>query len=300
MSAGPALLPNTVNKKYIFNSVALSQAAHQGSKFTGPLMILIILWITGMEDWVFFASAGLYAVGLILVLNIKTYSKGELISGPGFQTTIQNMVAGISYIYKNPLILALVLFVVAHCGLTMSFESLFPVISRDTLGMEPGAGFMAGFGYLMVAFGGPAFLTIVSIGGISSDKLKGRLILILGILSGITPIILGMSTNLPMAMLAAAGMGSSQAGFMALTQGMMQTLTPDAIRGRVMSIYSWHILGFMATFNLINGSITVVTPLTASLILGLGGISFLILTAISFSNKSMRMIYKGKYQPEIK
>ena len=109
-----------------------------------------------------------------------------------------------------------------------------------------------------------------------------------------------MSTNLPMAMLAAAGMGSSQAGFMALTQGMMQTLTPDAIRGRVMSIYSWHILGFMATFNLINGSITVVTPLTASLILGLGGISFLILTAISFSNKSMRMIYKGKYQPEIK
>jgi MFS family permease len=300
MSAGPALLPNTVDKKHIFNSVTLSQAAHQGSKFTGPLLILIILWVTGLEDWVFFASAVLYLIGMILVLNVRTYSTGKVMSGSGFNIIIQNMVAGISYIYKNHIVIALVLFVVAHCALTMSFESLFPVISRDTLGMEPGAGFMTGFGYLMVAFGGAAFLTIVSIGGIRTDKSKGRLLLMLGILSGITPIILGTAHNLPIAMLAAAGMGSSQAGFMALSQGMMQTLTPDSIRGRVMSIYSWHLLGFMATFNLINGSIIVVTPLTVSLILGLGGTTFIILTAISLSNLSMRLIYKGKYQPAIK
>ena len=50
----------------------------------------------------------------------------------------RNLAAGLSYMYRNPLILSLVLLVVAHCGMTMSFESLLPVLSRDKL--EVGSG----------------------------------------------------------------------------------------------------------------------------------------------------------------
>ncbi len=296
MPAAQALLANTVPKERIFNGVALFQAAQHGSRFLGPLLILLTLWITGREDWVFFVSAGLYAIGLVLVLSIRTRSRGVLISGAGVGSTVRNMVAGLSYIYRSPTVLSLMILVVAHCALTMSFESLFPVLSRDKLGMAPGAGFMAGFGYMMVAYGGTAFLAAMGLAGIRSERLKGRLFLALAVASSISPFALGLSPNLGLAVLSVAAMGASQAGFMTLSQGMLQTMAPDATRGRIMSVYSWHILGFMATFNLINGTLAAVTPLTASLILVTGAVGFLIVIASSLGRASMRQIYGGQYQ----
>ena len=295
MPAAQALLPNTVPKERVFNAVALFQAAQHGSRFLGPLLILIPLWITGMDQWAFVVAVLLYALGLGLVLNIRTTSRGVLAAGEGIRVTTRNMLAGLAHIYRSPLVLSLVLVVVAHCGLTMSFESLFPVLSRDKLGMEPGAGFMAGFGYLMVAFGAAAFVMAVWLAGVATERSRGLWLFALALVSGAAPIGLGLSSNLGFAMLAVAAMGASQAGFMTLSQGMLQTMTPDAVRGRVMSIYNWHILGFMASFNLVNGTLAAVTPLTASLILAIGGTGFLAVVVGSLAMGSMRRIYNGQY-----
>ena len=291
MAAGQALLANTVPRERLFNAVALYQSAQHGSRFVGPFLILLMLWTTGREDWVFFVCAGLYAVGLGLILSIRTASRGVVLAGRGTGVAFRNLAAGVSYMYRRPLVLALVLLVVAHCGLTMSFESLFPVLSRDKLGMQPGAGFLTGFSYLMVAFGGAALVVTMGLAGIQSERLRGRLFLWLGVLSGVTPVALGLSPNLPLAMLSAAAMGASQAGFMAISHGMLQSMTPDAIRGRVMSVYSWHMQGFMASFNLVNGTLAALAGLTASIILGAGGILFILVMAASFARAPLRHLY---------
>jgi len=56
------------------------------------------------------------------------------------------MAAGLQFIYRHPLVVSLVLLVVAHCGMTMSFESLFPVLTRDKLGSAEGVGILGGDG----------------------------------------------------------------------------------------------------------------------------------------------------------
>ena len=291
MPSSQALLANTVPKESIFNAVSLYQATQHGSRFVGPFLILVVLWATGHQDWVFFLCAGLYGAGLGMVLTITTASRGVVEEGEGLKVILVNLAAGLSYMYNNRLVLSLILLVVVHCGMTMSFESLFPVLSRNKLGMEGGAGIMGGASYLMVGYGAAALVTAVALAGVRSDHIRGRLFFWLAVLSGITPLALGLSPNLQVAMLSAAAMGFAQGGFMTLSHAMLQGIVPDGIRGRLMGVYSWHTQGFMASFNLVNASLAGATALSAPLILSAGGIAFVFVVALSLARVPLRQLY---------
>ncbi len=290
MPSAQALLANLVPKAGILNAVSLYQATQQGSRFVGPFLILVVLWITGQEDWVFFLCAALYCSGLFLILRIRTRSTGVVEKGAGPRVILRNMTAGLQFMYHHALIVSIVLLVVAHCAMTMSFESLFPVLSRDKLGMED-ASIMGGTSYLMVGYGATALVTSFALAGVQSERIKGRTYLVMAVLSGLTPIGLALAPNMPLAVLATAGMGLSQGGFMTLSHAMVQTIAPDAIRGRLLGVYGWHIQGFMATFNLVNGTLAGFTGLTAAIVLGAGGVGFLIMLTLSMGRLPLRQLY---------
>ena len=296
MPAVSALLANTVPRERLFNAVALQQATLQGARFVGPFLVLLMLWVTAPwvtdnQDWVFFLATTLYVLALGFALKIRTSSRGVVEAGWGAGMVFRNVVVGLSYMYRHPLLLSLILMVVAHCAMTMSFESLFPALATDQLGMEPGAGTLAGFGFLMVAYGAPAMVTSLALAGVRGERTRGRLYLWLGVLSGLSPVALALSPNLALVILSVAVMGASQSGFMTLSGGMVQSLAPDAIRGRLMSVHGWHIQGFMASFNLVNGTLAAITALSAASILGAGGILFVIVMAGSFARVPLRQVY---------
>ena len=298
MPAAQALLPNTVDKERILNAVSLYQATTQGSRFVGPFMILVMLWVTGPwlsnnQDWVFFVCVGLYAVGLALILNMRTTSRGVVEVGKGLSVVARNLTAGFSYMYHNPLILSITLLVVAHCGMVMSFESLLPVLSRDKLGMSGSVGMLGGSSYLLSAYGAAALVTALVLAGIRGDRSRGQLLFWLGVISGLAPIALAVSPIASLALLSAAAMGASQGGFMTLSQAMIQTIVPDAIRGRLMGVYTWHILAFMASFNLVNGALSSIDGVAASMILGVGGAAFVWVMVVSFARIPLRRLYAG-------
>ena len=302
MPATQALLANTVPRERLFNAVALNQAAMQGSRFVGALLLILVLWstapwVTNNQDWVFFLSTVLYVGALGLILNIRTASSGVVEAGQGIGVVYRNFVGGLSFIFHHRLMLAVFLLAVAHCAFTMAFESLLPAISVGKLGMKFDAGIFVGFAYLMLGLGLGGLVTSLFLAGVQSERVKGQLFLWLGVLSGLTPIALVISPNLPVAMLSVVGMGVSQGGFMTLGSGMFQTLAPDEARGRVMALFTWHTQGFIATLNLINGLLSALTALTIPLLLGGGGILFVIVMAGSFSVVSLRQLY-GRGVPE--
>lgn len=291
MPAAQALLPNTLPKEHLFNAMSLYGATQHGSRFVGPFLILVVLWLTGRQDWVFFLCTALYALGLVFIFRIRTASTGVTNSGTGLGAIYANLGQGLKYMYRNPLVMSLVLLVVAHCGMTMSFESLLPVLSRDKLGLDTGAKILGGASYLMVGYGAAALVTALALAGVRSESVRGRLFLWMAVFSALTPVALAMSPNLPLAMLSAASMGVSQGGFMVISGAMLQATAPDAIRGRVMGVYNWHILGFMASFNLINGTLAELTSFTAPLILGAGGLAFLVVVTLSLGRIPLRQLY---------
>ncbi len=291
MPAAQALLANMVPRERLLNAVALYQATFHGSRFVGPFLILVVLWATGHQDWVFFLCAGLYVLGFTTILTVKTASRGAMQAGKFREMFLGNLMAGLSYMYRHPLILSLVLLVVAHCGMTMSFESLFPVFAQDKLNMEGSAAVLNGFSYLMVAFGVAALVAALMLAGVRSEAARGRWLLGLGVFSGASAVALAMSPNLSLAILSAAAMGFAQGGFMTLSHAMLQIIAPDEIRGRMLGVYSWHTNGTMAGFNLVNGALAGLTGLSAPLILGAGGLGFLIIMTLSFGRVPLRQLY---------
>ena len=281
MPASQALIPNLVPRRLLLNGIALNQAAGHGSRLVGPAAIAPLLAI-GVAPALFLCS-GLYLVGFVQVLRIRTASTGRIDPGKSLAT---NFMAGVTYLYSTPVLLAIVLLALFHCGLTMSFESLLPVLSTQQLQAEG-----AGFCYMMMAVGAGALVSVFLLAGLSNNVSKGRLLLNLGVLSGLSPVVLAAAVNMPMALLGAAAMGATQAGFMTLTHTMIQTIVPDGVRGRVGAIYSVHIGGMMAIANLYNGVLA--DYIDAPLVLGIGGVGFIAVMLATWFMGVFRRIYAG-------
>ena len=295
MPVGQALVPNLVPKEKLLNAIALNQATMHGSRLLGPLTILPLLEGTRIE-WAFFACSLFYVISLVQALRIRTSSTGTMDNRKGF---FSNFGQGIHYVYRHPILKLIVIMAFFHCGFTMSFEAVLPVLSVERFNATGGGD----FSLMTMSIGGGALLSLIWLSGVTSETTKGKLFLNLGVLSGLAPILLAFSPNIYFAIGSAALMGASQAGYMTITHTMIQLATDDSVRGRVGAIYSVHIGGIMATMNLANGAMSdlnflridlfdgLKVLLPADTMLTIGGILFIVSVFISWFIISMRKIY---------
>jgi MFS family permease len=131
----------------------------------------------------------------------------------------------------------------------------------------------------------------LALGRVGNQAIRGQLFLWLGFSSGLMPMVLGFTHTLPTAMIASALTGASTAAFMTLSQSVIQSLAPDGIRGRIISANTWHVQGAMAGFNAVNGMLMDLPWMTASLLLWVTGMLFVIIMLVSLGMPHPRTIY---------
>ena len=277
-TAAQSLSPNLVDRERLPNAVALNEAMQQGSRLFGPIILLMvavtvgsasltnegepllslgsILLTLGTSAIVFWACAAFYLVALISSLNIRTVSSGVIDRRRSFWA---NTAAGFAYSYSTPLVFGIILMALAHCVLVMSFESMLPPLALEKLAPVDSNGnrvFNQNDVYaLMAALGLGALMSSIFVGGIVSHLNRGRVFLLLGFTSSLTPIGLGLSAQTGISIFAAVLMGLGTSGFMTITHTIIHSVVPDEIRGRVASVYSMHVGGSMAFANLLYGSL---------------------------------------------
>ena len=275
-----SLVANLVPRDLMINAYALNSATFHASRLVGPGLIAPLL-ATVEPGWVFAACNVPFILSLVLVLGISTVSTGAMEASKGF---ISNLIAGFSYVYRRPALTMIVLLITFHCGLTMSFEALLPVLSDERFGWGG-----SGVGYLMMAVGAGAMVSSIYLAGIRSERYRGRLLLIAGVLSALAPLALAVAPNMAIGMLAASAMGATQTAYMVITLTMMQSMVPDAVRGRISSIYIIHAGGIMSFANLGNGGLAELAD--PFWLLSIGGLAFLVVTLTSGAGPTMRRIY---------
>ena len=275
-----ALVPNLVSKEHLLNAIALNQATQQGARMTGALAIMPLLGIVNIEA-AFWACSSFYLVGFLHVSKVKTRSTGVINQNQGFLT---NLFEGFVYVYKRPILRSIILIVLAHCALTMSYEALLPAISEDKLNAGS-----VGTSYLMAGVGAGALLSSLFIAGVRSNSTRGKLYLLFALTSGLGPILLAWSGYWGLSVVATIYMGINQAGFMTISHTIIQSITEDRVRGRVAGVYSVHIGGSMAVTNWINGAIADV--FSASAVMVVGGLIFFVVVVISLGSTSLRELY---------
>lgn len=275
-----SLVANLVPRDLMVNAYALNSATFHASRLVGAGLIAPLL--AAVEPgWVFAACNAPFVLSLMLVFNIQTVSSGAMEATRGF---LFNMVAGFKYVYQRPALTMIVLLITFHCGLTMSFEALLPVLSDERFGWGG-----SGVGYLMMAVGAGAMVSSVYIAGIRTERLRGKLLLVSGVLSSFAPLALAFAPNMAVGMLATGAMGATQTGYMVITLTMMQSMVPDSVRGRISSIYIIHAGGVMSFANFGNGALAeLFDPFW---LLTIGGLAFLAVTLASGLGPTMRRIY---------
>ena len=286
MTITQSLIPNLLPEDRLLNGIALNQATQQGSRLVGPIAIIPLLELFGMGA-AFWMCSAFYLVGLIQVQRIATRSTGEIDRRRGF---FQNLVAGFEYVYGQPQLLAMVLLVLAHCSLVMSYEAILPGISVEKLGS--GA---IGVSYLMGAVGGGALVASIFIAGVHSVKIRGYLFLLFGMTSALGPIIMALTTVPWLSVLAAVSMGVNQSGFMTISHAIIQSMTDDRVRGRVSGVYSMHVGGSMAVSNWL--SAVVADVFNASLVMAVGGLLLIVVIVVSVGVGPLRRLYFPRVVP---
>ena len=240
-----ALVPNLVSKEDLLNAIAFNNISLQGSRFIGGISVLLLGRVSEESIGIAFAAAAIgYTVATVLVLTIRTASSGEIARGDSIFTVFT---AGIVYAWRTPTVGLMLLFVAFHCGLTMGFESILPVHGADVWGTDSAlAAFLALFG-LGAVFG------VMIVAGIRSERTKGIALLVVSAGSSVGVILLGLAPSLSLGLAGAFIMGLTQAPFMSLSITYIQSVVPDAIRGRVSSLFAMSALSLMATVNAVFG-----------------------------------------------
>ncbi len=284
-----ALVPNQVPQENLLNAITLNAATRHGARFFGLLIAAPLLAVPSISvAGVLVLSALLAGISTLMMARVRTVSSGEGRVGQGMVgSALGDMWDGLVYIYTNKAIALIVILVAIHCALVMSFESIMPVFSREKLGASDGSI----LGYLVMGFGAGSLVGTMLLAGVRSERTKGKLLIWTSLFSGLTPMLLAVSLNVPMGVLASIGMGLSQATMMALTSTYIQTLAPDRLRGRISSLYILHAGGIMAFANLGYG--IAADYISAPPILFVTGILFVIVViAIAVGQPIVRQIYR--------
>ena len=286
MTTASALIPNLVSKEHLMNAIALNQATQQGARMVGALAIVPLLGFVNIES-AFWLCSGFYLLGFFQVSKVKTRSTGVINKSQSF---LANLFEGFVYVYQRPLIMSMVLLVLAHCALTMSYESLLPAISEEKLGAGS-----VGASYLIAGIGGGALLASIFMAGVRSQSMRGKLFIIFAFSSGLGPLLLALSDSPTLSIAATVIMGINQAGFMTISHTIIQSLTEDHVRGRVSGVYSVHVGGSMAVTNLANAAIADI--FNASAVLVVGGLIFVVIVFFSLGSGSLRKLYFSNDAP---
>ena len=280
-----ALIPNQVPREDLLNAIVLNGATRHGARFFGVLVAAPMLAADSVGvDGVLVLSAVFQVLGLIQMARVRTRSTGQTSPERGM---LRNMLEGLVYIYTHQTMALFVLLVAFHCALVMSFESILPVLSRESLGATDGSV----FGYLFMAFGAGALVGMFALAAVRDDRRKGQLLLWTGLASGVSPMLLAISQTVAVGVLFAAAMGAAQATFMALTNAYVQTIVPDGLRSRISSLYILHAGGIMAFANLGYGFMADVFSAPPILIVT-GALFVIVLLGLGSGQPILRRVYR--------
>jgi hypothetical protein len=141
---------------------------------------------------------------------------------------------------------------------------------------------------MMIGFG--ALIASIALAPVRGHGTLGHLFLVSAVVSSFGNIILGVSAVLQFALVSTVVIGISHAAFMTIATIMIQSVSPDYLRGRITSIYLIHAGGLMSFSYFANGVLA--DMYEPSRILTIGGIAFLIVVVGSWVIQAPRLIYK--------
>ncbi len=229
-----SLIFDLVGKDDLMNAIALNSSAFNAARIIGPAIGGILIGGIGIAACFFLNGVSYVAViAGLLAMRLPAWSPPPL-AGDG----LARFREGARFILGDRATRALVLNTALLSIFGFPYLVLMPVFARDIL--HVGA---AGLGFLMASVGIGAVVAAPGVAVFGPRLPKGRLLIWGGPVFGLAVAAFALTPWVPLAVAILVVSGGAMIANNAVTNTLLQTIVPDALRGRVMGAYAFVFVG---------------------------------------------------------
>ncbi len=233
LPANRAFVVELVGREDLPNAVALSFSLSTLARIVGPGLAGIIIAASSVT-MLFLINALSFLpviVALALIKGSALYSQTLRPAGAdGRQNTWQSLREGLDYVWKTPAVILMVVVVGLVLLFGSNFSVLLPLFATDLL--HVGA---KGFGFLSSALSVGALLSTLWLAW-SNRPPTIRHVLIGMLVFAVLEALFAIARIYPLSLLLIASVGFTENAFAARALTTLQTIAPDHLTGRVMSV----------------------------------------------------------------
>ncbi|MBE0698081.1 MAG: MFS transporter [Anaerolineaceae bacterium] len=256
--ARQSFVVDLVGREDMVNAIALNSMMFNGARVIGPAMGGFLLAWLG-SSWCFLINviSFLAVIASLLAMQVPPHKALNQLVNP-----LKQFGQGLVYARNQPEIRGLLLLAVVFSVFGMSYSALLPAFVDQVLHADA-----SGYGIINALVGAGAVFAALYIAYFATTHLRGRLILIANLAY---PLVLGVfafNTGFPVAVFLAFVLGF---GFMIQANSMnslLQLKVDDAMRGRVMGLFTLSFFGLSPFGSLGAGALAEHLPISLTIAL---------------------------------
>jgi MFS family permease len=232
-TARQAFTIELVGRDDLMNAIALDSMVFNGSRIVGPATAGALVAAIGEAPAFLYNGLSFLAVIVgLLLMRLRPFQ------APARQSNVGQLREGIAYILGEPKVRLLLLQICLLCVFGLAYVPLLPSFARDVLG-----GDALVFGMVAATNAGGALCAALII-ALFGDRIPRAKYVTIALLS--YSIFLGgftLARDLAPALLLIAGVGWAGITSLTISNTLLQAIVPDALRGRVMSVFVLMVMG---------------------------------------------------------
>ncbi len=249
-----------VGKQHLMNAIALNSAAFNSARIIGPAIAGILIAAIGMSGCFYINGVSFLAV-IIALWAIQMNGAPR----SGARTVfLEDLAEGLRFIKHNRTILVLISMVGVTSLFGISYVILMPLFAQHILRVG-----VKGLGALMSAAGVGALCAALLLARLGDLKRKGRFLMFSAGIFSVSLVFFALSKIYVLSLAALVCVGWASVTAISLINTLLQTLSPDEFRGRLMSAFMFTFAGIMPFGSLLAGSLS--HALGVSLTVAIGG-----------------------------
>jgi MFS family permease len=233
-------------KEDLGNAVALNSSMVNAARLVGPSIAGLLIATAG-EGWCFLINGVSY---LAVVISLLKMEINYIPKGAKESKIIKELKEGFSYTFGFPPIMYLILLLATVSLMSNSLTLLAPVFAKEYLN-----GNASTFGFLMAGYGSGALAGAVYLLNKKNVLGLGRLIGYAVIILSISMFIMAFSRVFILSIIVMFIAGTGTMLHIASVNTLLQTISEESKRGRVMSFYAMAFRGMSPFGSIIGGGL---------------------------------------------
>ena len=269
MPARQSYVSELIGKQHLANAIALNSLLFNAARVVGPAIAGILVALVG-PGWAFGINSLSYLpviVGLLMISRVH-------IPRPSISARLAFPEA-MRYLRGEPRVAALLGLLAGQTIFASGHLILGPSLADD---LGQGA---EGLGVLLSATGVGAIVGGLGLAVTHERKERWRVLLVSGLALAAGLIGVGLTRSYAITLLCFVLAGWGMVTMNASSNTLIQTIVPDRLRGRIMSLYTLVLLGLMPAGGLLMGALA--SRFDSAWALAIGGVAYGITVALAFT-----------------